>query len=190
METITLKIQGTSALMLNAPTTVNPFSEFSKMLKPLTSKRTKTDDDLLEISRIKFLASFYIENGRYVLPAQNVEQSVIEAARERKLGKKFERSFRIYDTPDLHFEDEDKTPEELYEIGKYVDVRPVGIQKVKIPTTRVIIPTPWHVIVNCVYDPDVLNHDEVIQCAQIAGLRYGVGTYRRCYGRYSIEEIR
>lgn len=188
METINLRIQGTTALMLNSPRTANPFDEYSKLLAPLTSKRKKTEEDLLEISRIKFLASLYINDGRYVLPAQNIEQSIIEAARERKLGKKFERSFHIYQTPDLHFPDEGKTPQQLYDLAKYVDVRVVGIKDNKITTTRAIFPS-WWVEVQCDYDETQINRDEVLQCAQIAGLRYGVGTYRRMYGRYSVEEI-
>lgn len=48
MKSIKFRITGTMPLMLNNPQTVNPFNEFTKKLKPLTSKRTKTDDDMLE----------------------------------------------------------------------------------------------------------------------------------------------
>lgn len=195
MESIKLRLTGTTELMLNNPRTVNPFDEYSKLLQPLTSKSKKSDEDLVEISRIKFLASLYTREKakggiEYILPSQNIEQSIVEAARERKLGKKFERSFRVFETPTLHFEDEDKTPEELYNLGRYVDIRAVGIKNVKITTTRAIIPMPWHVDIECFYDPTQLNEDTVLQCAEIAGLRYGVGTYRRIYGRYEIKKIK
>ena len=105
MKNIKLKLTSTCPLMLNNARTVNPFDEYSKMLKPLTSKRVKTEDDLEEISRIKFMASFYYQDGTYILPANNIEQSFIEAARERKLGKKFEKSFRGFDDAKLDFRD-------------------------------------------------------------------------------------
>ena len=189
MKQIKLKLTGTCPLMLNNARTVNPFDEYSKMLKPLSSKRTKTEDDLEEISRIKFLASWYYEDGRYIMPAPNAEQSFTEAARERKLGKKFEKSFRIYDDAELDFKDKNLPPEQLYELGVYVDIRAVGIKNVKITTTRAIVPE-WSITVVCWYDESQLNDSEVLEVAQVAGLRYGVGTYRRRYGKFDVKLLK
>ena len=189
MKTIRFKVTGTTALMLNNPQTVNPFNEYSRMLKPLTSKRTKTEDDLMEISRIKFLSLLYVSNGVYIIPAQHFEKSVIEAAKERKLGKKFERSFRIFNDCPLDFKDKDKKPEQLYELGFYVDIRAVGIKNVKITTTRAIIPE-WSSVVECFFDETQLDEKDIIEIFTIAGQRYGVGTYRRLYGKYEIKKTK
>ena len=189
MKNIKLKLTSTCPLMLNNARTVNPFDEYSKMLKPITSKRVKTEDDLEEISRIKFIASFYYEDGTYILPANNIEQSFIEAARERKLGKKFEKSFRIFDDAKLDFRDKLIPPEELYNLGIYVDVRAVGIKNVKITTTRAIIPE-WSAECTCWYDESQLNESDVMEVAEIAGMRYGVGTYRRRYGRFDVKKVK
>lgn len=83
MKSIKFRITGTMPLMLNNPQTVNPFNEFTKKLKPLTSKRTKTDDDMLEIYKLKFLASLYTNSqGRYILPAEHIANALIAAAKE------------------------------------------------------------------------------------------------------------
>ena len=189
MNVVKFKLTGTTALMLNNPQTVNPFNEYSKLLKPLTSKRTKTEDDLMEISRLKFLASWYINNGVYVLPSQHIENSIMEAAKERKLGKKFERSFRVLNDCPINFKDKDRSPEELFEIGEYVDVRAVGIKDIKITTTRAIIPK-WSLTVECWYDETQLDEKDIISSFEVAGKRYGIGTYRRLYGRYEVEKIK
>lgn len=189
MKTLRFKIAGTTPLMLNNPQTVNPFNEYSKMLKPLTSKRKKTDDDLMEISRIKFLASLYIDNGVYVIPATHFEKSIIDASKERKLGKKFERSFRIFNNCLLEFKDKDKTPEQLYELETYTDTRNVGIKDSKITTTRAIFPE-WSTEVECIFDETQIDENDVIDIFEIAGLRYGVGTYRRLYGHYKVEKMK
>lgn len=189
MKTLKFKITGTTPLMLNNPQTVNPFNKYSKMLKPLTSKRTKTEDDLMEISRIKFLSSLYINNGVYVIPSSHFEKSIIDASKERKLGKKFERSFRIFNDCSLSFKDKDKDPEQLYELGIYVDVRAVGIKQSKITTTRVIIPE-WSTTVECMFDESQLDEKDITEIFKIAGQRYGVGTYRRLYGRYEVEKMK
>ena len=189
MKSLKFKITGMNPLMLNNPQTVNPFNEYAKQLSPLTSKRKKTEDDLMEISRIKFLSSLYMNNGVYVIPSSHFEQSVIESAKEVKLGKKFERNFRIFSDGILDFPDKNKSPEQLYEIGTYVDVRAVGIKNVKITTTRAIFPQ-WETEIECFFDETQLNDTDVIRTLEIAGLRYGIGTYRKLYGRYKVELIK
>ena len=42
-------ITGIGCLLQNNPQTVDPFNKFTKMKKPLTAKRVKTEEDLLEI---------------------------------------------------------------------------------------------------------------------------------------------
>lgn len=42
MKVLKFKVKGTTALMLNNPQTVNPFNEYSKLLKPLNEQNQKT----------------------------------------------------------------------------------------------------------------------------------------------------
>lgn len=42
MKTLKFKVTGQAGLMFNNPQVVNPFNKYSKLLKPLTSKRAKT----------------------------------------------------------------------------------------------------------------------------------------------------
>lgn len=178
--------------MLNNPQTVNPMNEYSKALKELTSKRSKTDEDQNEIFHIKFLSSCYVNTkGQYILPANMISKSFEAGARENKLGAKFQRSVFVFEDCLLKFPENGCTPEELWTnwSEKYVDIRPVGIQKSKIVTARMIVPE-WSVEGELVYDESQLNKSEVWLAMTNAGLRYGIGTYRQCYGRYRIEEIK
>ena len=91
----------------------------------------------------------------------------------------------------LKFDENGCTPEELWKnhSEKYVDIRPVGIMKSKIVTARFIIPE-WSLEGELFFDETQLNKSEVWLAMTNAGLRYGIGTYRQCYGRYSIEEVK
>lgn len=183
---------GTCPLMLNNPQTVNPMNEYSKALKELTSKRTKTDDDQNEIFHLKFLASCYYNNkGQYFLPANMIAKSFEAGAKENKLGKKFQQSVFVFNDAVLKFPDNGCTPEELWKNHSetYVDIRPVGIMKAKVVTARMIIPE-WSIEGELHFDESQLNKSEVWLAMTNAGLRYGIGTYRQCYGRYKIEEIK
>ena len=180
MKSIKFRMTGTCPLMLNNPQTVNPMNEYSKALKELTSKRTKTDDDQNEIFHLKFIASCYYNNkGQYFLPANMIAKSFEAGAKENKLGAKFQRSVFVFNDGILKFDDNGCSPEELWEnhSEKYVDIRPVGIMK-------------WSLEGELHFDESQLNKSEVWLAMTNAGLRYGIGTYRQCYGRYSITELK
>lgn len=192
MKAIKFKMQGTCPLMLNNPQTVNPMNEYSKALKELTGKRSKTDEDLNEIFHLKFLASCYYNNrGQYIIPANMLAKSFEAGAKENKLGAKFQRSVFVFEDSVLQFPENGCTPEELWEnhSEKYVDIRPVGIMKSKVVTARMIVPE-WSLECELHFDEDQINEGDVWLALKNAGARYGIGTYRACYGRYSVTEIK
>ena len=192
MKSIKFRITGTCPLMLNNPQTVNPMNVYAKEIKALTSKRSKTDEDQNEIFHLKFLAScYYNDKGQYILPANMIAKSFEAGAKENKLGAKFQRSVFVNEDCLLKFKDNGCSPEELWQNHSetYVDIRPVGVQKSKIVTARMIVPE-WSLEGEMEFDETQLNKSEVWLALTNAGLRYGIGTYRQCYGRYKIEEIK
>lgn len=192
MKTIKFEMKGTCPLMLNNAEVVNPFSQIARAIKELTSKRTKTDADAEEILHLKFIASVYLnDKGQYILPANMLAACFTQAAKENRLGAKFDRSVFVREDALLKFDENGCTPEELYtnHASKYVDIRPVGIKGSKIPACRFIIPT-WSTEVELDFDETQLNDSEVWNAIKIAGLRYGIGTYRKRYGKFDIREIK
>lgn len=192
MQSIKFRMTGVCPLMLNNPQTVNPMNEYAKALKELTSKRSKTDDDQNEIFHLKFLASCYVNNkGQYIIPANMIFKSFESGAKENKLGAKFRQSVFVTEDCLLKFDENGCNPEELWQnwSEKYVDIRPVGIQKQKIVTARMIVPE-WSLEGELEFDESQLNKSEVWLAMTNAGLRYGIGTYRQCYGRYDVVEVK
>ena len=192
MQSIKIKMTGICPLMLNNPQTVNPMNEYSKALKELTSKRSKTDDDQNEIYHLKFLAScYYNSHGEYIIPANMLFKAFEAGAKENKLGAKFQRSVFVHNDGILKFAENGCTPEELWQnhSEKYVDIRPVGIMKAKVVTARMIIPE-WSLETEVFFDESQLDKSQVWTALNNAGARYGIGTYRQCYGRFNIEEIK
>ena len=59
------KVTGVTPLMHNNPQTVNPLNDYAKKLKVLTSKRTKTEDDLEEILKRELPQPVNINNKVY-----------------------------------------------------------------------------------------------------------------------------
>lgn len=193
MKTIRFELTGTMPLMLNNPQVINPFNEFTKKLTPLTSKKKKTDEDMLQILKLKFLASLYTDaQGRYIVPSEHIFSTLVAAAKERKLGASFIRSAQVIGDSVIKFKDADKTPEQLHELGIYVDVRPVSvgsISKSKVPTARAIIPE-WSIETEIWFDENQINLKDIESCMEVAGLRYGIGTYRQKYGRFAVKKLK
>jgi hypothetical protein len=165
---------------------------YAKAIKELTSKRKKTDEDQNEIFHLKFLASCYLNNkGQYIIPANAIWKSFESGAKENRLGKKFQESVFVMNDSLLKFECNGCTPEELWENHSetYVDIRNVKVQTSMIATARMIIPE-WSLEGEVFFDETQLNKSEMWLAMTNAGLRKGIGTYRQCYGRYKIEEIK
>ena len=183
------KVTGISALMLNNPRMINPRDKYAKALKQLTSKRNKTEDDMDAISKIEFYARWYVnDEGKYCIPASHFWRSLIEAAKENKLGKKIEKNVFINKDPVIDFAGKDKSLEDLFKSENpcYVDVRAVGVKNSKIITTRAII-HDWKCEVEVDYDMSQIDTSTLVEIFNVAGLRYGVGTYRQRYGKFMVE---
>ena len=191
MRTITFEIEGTMPLLLNNPRTINPFDEYARKKKEINAKRKKTEEDQLELMHLDFLSSVYQNKaGQYIIPGDCFKKTLEDAAKEKKLGKKFEQNIQILSDAVIDFEDNTKTPEELYNngISKYVDVRACGLHGIggtkKINVTRFIIPE-WKTQVQFIYDESQVEAADIISVFEVAGLRYGVGTYRKKFGRFT-----
>ena len=190
MKKLRFEVKGVQPLMLNNSQVVNPFNKYNIALKPLTAKRKKTEDDMIEIYRLQFESSLYLKGDSYIIPGDHFWKSVCTAAKEQKLGKKFEQSFQIIEDCLLEFPEKDMTPTELYKEGSHVDVRDAVIQgRSRVPACRAIF-SEWSTEVECWYDETQLDEKDIVQMFNIAGQRYGVGTYRKRYGRFEAKKVR
>lgn len=189
MKKISFKIEGVQPLMLNNSQTVNPFNEYTLALKQLTSKRKKTEDDMNEIYKLQFESSLYMKGDTYIIPGDHFWKSICTAAKEQKLGKKFEQSFQIMEDCILDFPEKDMTPDELYEEKTHVDIRDGVISRsARVPVCRAIF-NEWSTKVECWYDETQIDKKDILYVIDVAGLRYGVGTYRKKFGRFKATEL-
>jgi len=68
IKTLKAKFTGINPLLQNNAQTVDVFNKYSKLKKPLTSKRTKTEEDVLELRNIEVESKVYFDKelGIYV----------------------------------------------------------------------------------------------------------------------------
>lgn len=189
MKILNFAIENVGPLLQHDDKAANPFNAYAKQLKAISSKRKKTEDDLLEMARIEWLAGLYhtSEEG-YYMKAECFEGAFYESAKAKKLGKVFREALRIPDHPIFHFKHEKLSPDQLFMRDEYKDMRTVKIQRSKILRCRPIF-TEWHCEVEVWYEESRLNEQEIIDVVNYAGKYIGLCDYRPKYGRFKLTGI-
>lgn len=190
MRILQFRIEGICPCLQHDDKTANPFNEYTKQLKAISSKRKKTEDDLMEMARIEWRAGLYhtAEEG-YFVKAECFEGAFFESAKAKKLGKIFKEAVRIPDNPAFRFPDEHLSPEQLFELDQYKDFRTIKIQRSKVLRCRPIF-NEWHCEIEVWYEETRLDEQELIDIVNYAGRYIGVCDYRPKYGRFEAKVMK
>ncbi len=189
MKTLLFHIEGVSPLLQHDDKAANPFNEYTKRLKAISSKRKKTEDDLLAMANIEWLAAlYYTPQDRYFMKAECFEGSFLGAAKAKKLGKTFKEAVSIPINPSFHFKHEELLPEQLFEMDEYKDFRTIKIQRSKVLRCRPIF-NEWNCQVELWYEETRFDKQEIIDIVNYAGRYIGICDYRPKYGRFKVTEI-
>jgi hypothetical protein len=168
----------------------SPLNPYAKRLKALNAKRSKTDEDRLEIARTEFEGGLYWEEqvGPFV-PAAMLRRSLVGGARLIRAGKSIERGVVVTDYLLPLIYDGPRDVEGLWGGGPgspFVDIRPVTIARQKVDRCRPVFRT-WVIEAELVADPQVIDFEKVCEVARLAGEMEGMGDFREMYGRYTTQ---
>lgn len=186
MDILRFEIESDGPILQHDDKAANPFNEYARSLKILADKSRKTEEDLMEMARIEWLASlYYTPQHGYFLKAECFEGALCEAARAKKLGKVFREAVRVEDDPAFRFEHEWLPPEKLFLREEYRDLRTVKSRSARIVRCRPIF-RQWSCRVEVRYDRTRLNERQVVDAMNYAGMYIGLCDYRPKYGRFAV----
>ena len=187
MELLTLKITGTSPLMMHSDRLANPLDPVTKAHKELTSKRKKTDDDHEAIAKSEFIAgAYWSEQDGFFIPGANFDATFWAGAKLSKLGVHWKRGAMVLtDRAKLLFDGPD-SPEKLWGDRRFVDCRGVKVGQAKVMRYRPVF-LEWATRLEVAINPDVLNIGEVKKAIEDAGSLIGVCEYRPRFGRFGVS---
>jgi hypothetical protein len=164
---------------------IDPLNPYSKALKKITSKKTKTDADHEEMAHIEFLGSLYIgEDGAPIIPQEMMQAMLVCAAKKFKEGPQAKSGMYVKDHSKLLY-DGPQSPEELYNDERFVDKRHVRIGQQSIMRTRPIL-HEWEAFTTIVFEDTIVNEDRIDEWMTTAGRIVGLGEMRPRYGRFEI----
>lgn len=186
MDLLTLRITGTSPLMMHSDKLANPLNPATKLHKELTGKRKKTDDDHLAIARSEFIAGAYFDKalGMYV-PGANFDATFLAGAKLQKLGTHWKRGAVVMTDKAKLIYKGPSTPEGPWDDQSFVDCRGVKVGTAKIMRYRPIF-LDWSLSLEVAINADVLNIEEARKAIEDAGKLIGVCEYRPRFGRFEV----
>ncbi len=202
LEELQLKITGTLPLLMCRGQLADPFDTYTKALAKETSLKTKTEDNHLEISRIKFYGSLYFDDtiGPF-LPPDNFFKALQQAAAKKKKAQIIKSSVLVKGivhglqdpaAAELKYSGP-RTIKELWNNGNSPFVhrcmgKPPGQGKVLV--TRAIFPIGWSAQFFLNFDTTYITKDEIVEFATLAGNIIAIGTWRPKFGQFSVEVIK
>lgn len=180
-------ITGTKPLLLHNIQLANPDNVWARRISEITKKRKKTEDDRRDIARLEWMGSLYVHDNQIVIPTANVLKSFKEAAKITKEGKSVSRALNPLEINVPLVFNGPQTPEELIELEEYRDQTLVGVGTQRVVRTRPIF-RAWALAIEWELLTEVLNYDDFLKIAKLAGRVEGLGDNRvNGWGRYEIE---
>lgn len=189
MDSMTIRITGTSPLLMQNETLANPLHELTKAHKTVMVKRKKEEKDHLWLLESEWNASMYYdpEIGPFI-PSQNIEGCIAEAGKIHRLGKAVKQAVQVVnDVAKLEY-DGPRDKDALWGSGKFSDVRGVNVGGKKVMRCRPLF-TAWSAQFDISFMDDVIERKDLVEIIEEAGRRVGIGTYRPRFGRFTVEVV-
>jgi len=185
-QTIVFEIRGIAPTIMHNGQMCNPMNVFVRKIKELTAKgKKKTDDDLIEIARLEFLGSLYLDDkNEPCWPGENIETMVRSAARTERRGKEVEKALICESNWALIYEGP-RNPEKLWEDERFRLYVPSRVGPARVMRSRPIF-TAWRLNFTMNYLPSLVNREDVIRWVEIAGREIGLSEWRPKHGRFEV----
>ena len=182
---ISFRIKGMAPIILHNGQMANPLNPIVQAIKQITSKRKKTDDDMLKLADLEYEGGLYLgEKGEVVIPGEIIEAMLKAAAKKKNKGKDFTAGVisdgnwpLIYDGP--------KSLAKLIADPKFR-----LMSMVKIGTSKVLRCRPmfksWELEFVVNYEPSVIDESAVREAVETGGRIIGLCDWRPKYGRFEV----
>lgn len=192
MKNLKITWKGVTPLIMNSCKGVNPLHPITIEMKKYTSKRKKTEEDLVKISDLEWEQRAYWKDevGGLYIPAENVEATIINGGKAFKRGTDLQK---FTDVTDLYipFEYGEKLSlEQLIQNYEYRDTRPMTVQRAKVMRTRPRF-DKWQIQFNLRYNEEKIDLVTITNALEYAGSYVGLCDSRPKYGKFVaiVEEL-
>lgn len=192
MKKLHITLNGTSPLIEHSPKCVNPLHPIAKEMKKYTSKKKKTEEDLMTISDLEWESGVYWDDSiGLVIPNECIAATLLAGAKLNKNGTAFQKYVHIVTSLAPLDIGEVQNYDKLKTDVRFRDVRSVCVQRNRVIRTRPRFNT-WRCEFDLMFDESKIDIDAIILAIENAGNYIGMCEMRTMgYGRFAaaIEEV-
>lgn len=188
MSIVRVAVTSASPLLMHNGQLADPTNPHVRALKTFTSKKKKTDEDLVAIKKLEFVGSLYWDSklGPFI-PSEMIEASIRNGAKVNKLGQQVlssmicatDKAPLLYTGP--------REPDAMFANDAFVDTRGVRVGPSRVMRTRPRF-NEWSLEFVLNFDPTGLSRDDLVQALHESGKK-GFGDFRPKYGRFSVDSV-
>lgn len=188
MKSLTVQIKGIEPLLINNPQAVDPFNKYSRSAKEITSKRKKTDEDLLKLREIEIESKLYFDDKVGVwIPATWITAAIAaQSWAKAKIKKADIRSCVFVNESKIKLNyagmDKVKTKTDVVKNEMFHTVLNLKQGQVRVCKAAPIF-NDWSVEFEILFDDTIINASDLKNLIEIAAKFGGFGDFRPTYGR-------
>lgn len=192
MKTITAKFTGITPLLQNNPQTVDPFNGYAKKKKPLTAKRSKTDEDLIAIREIEVESKVFFDDDMGIfVPTRWVLASIAKNSHAlAKIAKAKVRGavFTTHEKAKLTYEgmNQVKSKLDIVHNDRFITTLILPQQQVRLAKNFPIF-HKWSFECELEYDDNIIDATDMERILEYGAKYGGFGDFRPSYGRCLCE---
>lgn len=192
---VRVRLTGVTPLLQHSAQLSDPLNPIVKAIKEISSKRKKTDADLIQMAKLEWRGSLYVDaQSNVVLPAESIKAALIGGAKKEKSGPQARGGTFVFDSPILMHDSSSKTLDELWGEGESRNVHRVSV---KVTSSRVMRTRPqfhdWSADVDIHYDTSQAHASDILRWLETAGRIIGIGDWRPeksgNFGRFTVEKV-
>lgn len=181
------KLTASAPLIMHNGQTADPTNKWSKAIKLISSKRTKTDSDFEEMSRLEFNAGLYMDENGPILPAFLIDALTVNGAKKSKEGQSAKSGCFCLQHSRLEY-DGPRTASDLWANEDFHFSAIVRVGMARVSRMRPIFHN-WSAVVTLNVEDSLVNPARVEEWLTAAGTQIGIGDWRPQYGRFTVSRI-
>lgn len=165
----------------------NPTDHYTKLLKQITSKRKKTDEDLITIGHVEARGGCWETEEHLIgVPNEAVWRCIYDAAKAYKLGEDIKRGLIFSPGVEpLLINGGQHDCDEFLAVADHIFYKSVKIQRNRTMRARPRIPAGWQSTHTFELLDDVMDERTIEPVLDRAGRLIGIGDWRPTYGRFT-----
>lgn len=189
MKATRIMVRGITPLLMHNGQLADPLSPATQALSRAAKKKAKTDADHLDVRRLEWYGSLYLDDdGHPIVPSEMMEAAIVEGARRMRKGREAVRGIVLDGHARLIYKGP-KTADGLWAAGKkFVKTAGVKVQRNRVIRTRPMF-TEWAAEFVVMWDDSEIQSDaDLAEILAYAG-RSGIGDWRPKFGRFEVEVL-